>query len=183
MAKQNEPAAEESTQGADQQSGYGRGFIAMLAVVALLAGAGGSVAAHLNYSWLASAVPGGSMLGGGESSPNAAQPGATEASMTDFGSFYEVDNMIINPAQSKGSRYLMVNVGFESDQETVLTELEEKEVVVRDRVIKMLGEFTVPELSDIDRRAFLKDTLLSSVNEVLKDGEVRRLYFTQYVLQ
>jgi flagellar basal body-associated protein FliL len=47
----------------------------------------------------------------------------------------------------------------------------------------MLGEFTVPELSDIDRRAFLKDTLLSSVNEVLKDGEVRRLYFTQYVLQ
>jgi len=103
--------------------------------------------------------------------------------MTDFGSFYEVENMIINPAQSQGSRYLMINVGFESDQETVLTELEEKEVVVRDRVIKMLGEFTVPELSDIDRRAFLKDTLLSSVNAVLKDGEVRRLYFTQYVLQ
>jgi flagellar FliL protein len=91
--------------------------------------------------------------------------------------------MIINPAESQGSRYLMVNVGFESDQEIVLTELENKEVVIRDRVIKMLGEFTVPELSDIDRRAFLKDTLLTSVNQVLQDGEVRRLYFTQYVLQ
>jgi len=159
----------------------------MLAVVALLAGAGGSVAAHLNYTWLASTLPGGQAMGVSEAGAttqgsDGGDPAAEDVPV-DFGSFYEVDNMIINPAQSQGSRYLMVNVGFESDKETVLTELEDKEVVIRDRVIKMLGEFTVPELSDIDRRAFLKDTLLSSVNEVLKDGEVRRLYFTQYVLQ
>jgi flagellar FliL protein len=77
----------------------------------------------------------------------------------------------------------MVNVGFESDAEAVLTELENKEVVVRDRVIKLLGEFTVPELTNIDRRSFLKDTLRTSVNQILKNGPVRRLYFTQYVLQ
>jgi flagellar basal body-associated protein FliL len=41
----------------------------------------------------------------------------------------------------------------------------------------------VPELTDIDRRSFLKDTLRTSVNQILKDGSVRRLYFTQYVLQ
>lgn len=152
-------------------------------MVALLAGAGGSVAAQLNYGWLSNNVEGIS-----KASPNTvdASTDATEASeeeITDFGAFYEVENMIINPAESQGSRYLMINVGFESDQEEVLTELENKEVVVRDRVIKMLSEFTVPELSDIERRAFLKDTLLTSVNRVLQDGEVRRLYFTQYVLQ
>ncbi len=159
----------------------------MLAVVALLAGAGGSVAAHLNYTWLASNMPGGQAMGMGKAGATAQGPagGGSEANdvPVDFGSFYEVENIIINPAQSQGGRYLMINVGFESDKEVVLTELENKEVVIRDRVIKMLGEFTVPELSDIDRRSFLKDTLLSSVNAVLKDGEVRRLYFTQYVLQ
>jgi flagellar FliL protein len=122
-------------------------------------------------------------MGAGTSTASAEPSEASAEPPPDFGSFYEVENMIINPAESQGSRYLMVNVGFESDQEIVLTELENKEVVIRDRVIKMLGEFTVPELSDIDRRAFLKDTLLTSVNQVLQDGEVRRLYFTQYVLQ
>lgn len=152
-------------------------------MIAILAGAGGSVAAHLNYQWLATNMSGGTPFGGSATASADTPDEATDSAPADFGSFYEVENMIINPAESQGSRYLMVNVGFESDQELVLTELENKEVVVRDRVIKMLGEFTVPQLSDIDQRAFLKDTLLTTVNEVLQDGQVRRLYFTQYVLQ
>lgn len=158
-----------------------------LAAVALLAGAGGSVFAHFNYDWLAQQMTAvqasAGAQGSGPETPAAGTAASEAQAPTDFGSFYEVDNMIVNPAESQGSRYLMVNVGFESEAQEVLTELENKEVVVRDRVIKLLGEFTVPELSDIDRRAFLKDTLRTSVNAVLQEGAVRRLYFTQYVLQ
>jgi flagellar basal body-associated protein FliL len=159
-----------------------------LAVIALLAGVGGSLVAHMNYGWLEERVTAmRATSANGASTGDAAAEGAngtaSNATPTDFGSFYEVDNMIVNPAKSQGSRYLMVNVGFESDVEEVLTELENKEVVVRDRVIKLLGEFTVPELSNIDQRPFLKDTLRTSVNQVLQKGSVRRLYFTQYVLQ
>lgn len=156
-----------------------------LAFIALVAGVGGSLVAHMNYGWLANRVTtmqAAQANGAPDESPDEAST-SSDAVPTDFGSFYEVDNMIVNPAESQGSRYLMVNVGFESNAEEVLTELENKEVVVRDRVIKLLGEFTVPELSDIDQRAFLKDTLRTSVNQVLQKGSVRRLYFTQYVLQ
>lgn len=151
----------------------------VLAFVALLAGVGGSFVAHVNYDWLAQRVSAAQT----QTSDGAEKNDESAPAPTEYGAFYEVDNMIVNPAESQGSRYLMVNVGFESDAEAVLTELENKEVVVRDRVIKLLGEFTVPELTDIDRRSFLKDTLRTSVNQILTNGPVRRLYFTQYVLQ
>jgi len=165
----------------------------VLAFVALTAGVGGSFVAHFNYGWLSNHLTSGPTAPAGNASATAsggddaaAPEGATRAQAAapmEYGSFYEVENMIVNPAESQGSRYLMVNVGFESDADEVLTELEDKEVVVRDRVIKLLGEFTVPQLSDIDRRTFLKDTLRTSVNQVLQKGAVQRLYFTQYVLQ
>lgn len=137
----------------------------------------------MNYDWLARSVAAVRAPDGGEAAGDDAAEDAPEQAPTEFGAFYEIDNLIINPAQSEGSRYLMVNVGFESHTDAVLTELEDKEVVVRDRVIKLLSEFTVPELSDIEQRPFLKDTILVSVNEVLQEGDVQRLYFTQYVLQ
>jgi len=157
----------------------------VLAVVALLTSVGGSLVAHTQYNWLStqasslkktSGQPSGESDGDGDGGENANVP-------VEFGSFYEVQNMIVNPAGSQGSRYLMVNLGFESDEEAVITELEDKEVVVRDKVIKMLSEFTVPELANIDRRDSIKDTLRTSVNQVLQEGQVTRLYFTQYVLQ
>ncbi len=165
----------------------------VLVFVALTAGVGGSFVAHFNYDWLAdrfdamqsSRASGAAAASSedGDATTGASNTPSSAVVPTDYGSFYEVENMIVNPAESQGSRYLMVNVGFESDAQEVLTELENKEVVVRDRVIKLLGEFTVPELSNIDQRSFLKDTLRTSVNQVLQQGAVRRLYFTQYVLQ
>lgn len=159
----------------------------VLAIVALGTSIGGSLVAHMQYDWLASQAHtleatrmGGRNNASAGTAPDASSP---RSRTVEFGSFYELENMIVNPAESGGGRYLMVNVGFESDDEDVITELENKEVVVRDKVIKMLGEFTAPILADIDRRSFIKDTLRQSVNQVLKEGQVTRLYFTQYVLQ
>lgn len=153
-----------------------------LALVALLTSIGGSVVAHMKYDWLATQAR--SLQAATADAADGADDEETGRSEPiDFGSFHEIENMIVNPAESGGSRYLMVNVGFESDRDAVITEIDDKEVVVRDRVINLLSEFTVATLADINRRAFIKDTLRQSVNEVLKEGEVTRLYFTQYVLQ
>lgn len=156
----------------------------VLAVVALFTSVGGSLVAHMQYDWLAAQAHSFSVARSAAESDEASndtEPAPNQP--IDFGSFHEIENMIVNPAESGGSRYLMVNVGFESDRDAVLIELEEKEVVVRDRVINLLSEFTVPLLADIDHRSALKDTLRQSINEVLDEGQVTRLYFTQYVLQ
>lgn len=101
----------------------------------------------------------------------------------DYGSFYEIKGIIVNPSGSEGARYLRVDVGLESNEEAVISALESKEVVVRDRIIRLLGERPASELGDITLRDSLKHELISSINGVLSDGAVDRLYFTQYVLQ
>ncbi len=151
--------------------------------MALLTSVGGSLVAHTQYDWLATQAR--SLQGFAANDADASQvdEASPRAEPIDFGLFHEIENMIINPAESGGSRYLMVNVGFESDRQAVITELDDKEIVVRDRVINLLSQFPVATLADIDRRAFVKDTLRQSVNQILEKGQVTRLYFTQYVLQ
>ncbi len=106
-----------------------------------------------------------------------------EAEANDYGSFYEIKGLIVNPASSEGARYLMVDVGLESSKSEVISDLESKEVVVRDRIIRLLAERTSTELSDISQRDSIKTELLHSINDVLQEGAVDQLYFTQYVLQ
>lgn len=108
---------------------------------------------------------------------------SAEGESTEYGSFYQIKGLIVNPASSEGARYLMVDVGLESSDPEVISDLESKEVVVRDRMIRLLGERTSNELSDITKRDTIKTELLNSINDVLKEGAIDRLYFTQYVLQ
>ncbi|AEN74015.1 flagellar basal body-associated protein FliL [Rhodothermus marinus SG0.5JP17-172] len=101
----------------------------------------------------------------------------------EYGQFMELQGFIVNPAGTDGTRYLMINLGLESAKGDVLEELKEKEIVVRDTVLKLLGQRTVEELADISLRAQLKKELREAVNGILQKGKIDRVYFTQYVLQ
>lgn len=137
----------------------------LLPVVALLLGAGGGY-----YQYQKAAAP------------PAEETEEEEAEPIEYGVFTPVAGIIVNPARSGGRRYLMVDLALEAADEEVLEEVSSREVVIRDLVVRILGEQTVEDLAAIEARPALKDTLLSSVNGVL-EGEIDRLYFTQYVLQ
>ena len=100
----------------------------------------------------------------------------------EFGEFHEISGLVINPASTDGRRYLMVDIGLEGDEETI-SAIEDREVVVRDRINNMLGEYSPEHLSDISERSTIKEQLRDDINEVLSEGHVQELYFTQYVLQ
>jgi flagellar protein FliL len=106
-----------------------------------------------------------------------------EEETTEYGEFMQLENMVINPAGSTGKRFLIVSIGLESHTPATLEELKTKEVVVRDTVLKVLGVRTAEELASIERRTELKDEIREAVNAVVKEGEVDRMYFTQFVLQ
>ena len=77
----------------------------------------------------------------------------------------------------------MVKIGLESDKAKALAEVTEKDVVVRDAILRNLSARRVDELGAIALRDQLKEDLREAINGVLEDGEITRLYFTQYVLQ
>lgn len=147
-------------------------LLLILLPVMLLAGGGGLYLGFTQYARLAAAA---AVL--------ADDAGTAEEEPVEFGEFLEVQGLIVNPAGTDGQRYLMINIGLESNKGSVLEELEEKEIVVRDRVLRLLSQRTVEDLADIGLREPLKDELRGAINRVLENGEVTRLYFTQYVLQ
>ncbi len=101
----------------------------------------------------------------------------------EFGLFHEITGMTINPAGSGGSRYLLVNVALEAAEEETIAQIAEREFVVRDAMLAVMGAKTVPQLADIAQRSGLKDTLRMEINKVIDAGKVERFYFTQYVMQ
>lgn len=150
-------------------------LLLLLPLLLLLAAGGGGYVAVSQYPKLAAAA---AVLNEAD-----AEAPEEETVPEEYGEFLEIQGLIVNPAGTSGQRYLMVNVGLESDKGKVLEELEMKEIVVRDRVLGLLSRRTVPELADIGQRQAIKDSMRASINEVLEKGRVTRLYFTQYVLQ
>ena len=106
-----------------------------------------------------------------------------EAAPVEYGEFLELESLIINPEGTDGKRYLMIKIGLESDKAKALEEVKEKEVVVRDAILRNLSARRVEDLASIEKRDDLKDGLREAINTILEKGEVTRLYFTQYVLQ
>ncbi len=100
-----------------------------------------------------------------------------------YGQFATINDLLINPKQSGGKRFLVLSLGVETKSSSVIAELDEKEIVVRDAILQLLSEHTAEELASIELRESLKEEVVSRLNSILQSGEIDRLYFTQYLLQ
>ncbi len=168
------------------------GLAAILIPIAVLSVCGGALFSFSQYAVVSRVVatatgvpvqnasaPAGDDEAAGDAEPEAEEPGEA----TEFGVFHEITGMTINPAGTGGSRYLLVNVALEAQDEKTIAQIAEREFVVRDAMLAVMGSKTVPQLADIAQRAALKDTLRKEINKVIDAGKVERFYFTQYVMQ
>jgi flagellar FliL protein len=96
---------------------------------------------------------------------------------------HPLDNLVLNPAGSNGTRFLMVNVAIEVKDDKIAQEISARDAEARDAVLRVLGGKTVEELSDVSRRDALKEELQQALNTLFPKGAIRRLYFPQFVIQ
>lgn len=109
--------------------------------------------------------------------------GRREGADTVPGAVHTLDNLIVNPAGTQGTRFLVVSVALEVDRAETAAALVARDAEVRDVVLKVLGGKTVPDLTDVEKREALKDEIAAAVKALLKGGEIRRLYLPQFVIQ
>jgi flagellar FliL protein len=107
----------------------------------------------------------------------AADSAATEAIIVPF------DNLVLNPAESDGARFLMVSAAIQVRAKAVEDALKARNSEVRDRIIAVLGRKTVAELTDIQRRDGIKAEVLATVGSLFPKGDVLKIYFPQFVVQ
>lgn len=97
---------------------------------------------------------------------------------------HTMDNLVLNPAGSNGTRFLMAAVAAEVKDEKVKEEMAGRDAELRDAILRILGERTVDQLADMSLREPLKKELIDSLNSRLRSKTaVKRVYFPQFVIQ
>jgi flagellar protein FliL len=169
MAGEKEAAPEvEATGGSNKK------MLGIVGVVALLLGGGGGYAAA-------------TMLGGGEEEVVAEADGDTEGDQPIAAKatrqVVPMDDFTINLRGTGGGRVLRLEVAAEVD-EADADIVHDRMAVLRDAVLTLASDYTYNDLEGIDGKMRLRDELLARLNTSLEDeAKVKRVYFTQFVVQ
>lgn len=94
-----------------------------------------------------------------------------------------IDNLVLNPANSGGTRFLMVTATFEVKDAAADELLKARDAEVRDALLTYFGKQTVEDLTDMTRRAGIKSDLLAVFKTMFPVGTVKAVYFPQFVIQ
>lgn len=96
---------------------------------------------------------------------------------------HEVANLVLNPAGSNGTRFLMVTATFQLKDAAAEALMKEHEAEVRDAILALLGKKTVDDLTDISQREQIKTDVLAAVAPLFPKGSVLKVFFPQFVIQ
>jgi flagellar protein FliL len=94
-----------------------------------------------------------------------------------------LDNMVLNPAGSGGSRYLLLTVALEVGSPTAVESFKARDAELRDIVLTTLGTKPVDQLTDMATREQFKVEIMKAVDERFGKKSVKRIYFPQFVVQ
>lgn len=96
---------------------------------------------------------------------------------------HTIDALVVNPADSEATRFLMATLVVVADRQAVVDQLKERDAEAREVVLRALGSKTVAELSDLAKRDELKEELRQALLGVVDAGRILRIHLPQFVIQ
>jgi flagellar FliL protein len=122
--------------------------------------------------------------GEGEHGAPTAEGKAGEAPAT---ALHMVDNLVLNPAGSGGTRFLMLSAVIELGDSKLVDQFKARDAEVRDVLLRVVGSKTVEQLSEMTMRDPLRQELSDSLSQLLPKKErkkaISRVFFPQFVIQ
>lgn len=112
--------------------------------------------------------------------------GAPKERSNDFlnvGPIYPLDQFLVNLLSETGSRYLKMTINIELSSELLTPEIEQKKPLLRDIVIRILSSKTYEDISTTKGKERLKDEIAAKINETLRDGYIKNVFFTDFIVQ
>lgn len=177
----NEPAENQNAEAAPAGSKAKLPLIAMIAVGLAIGGGTGAafvgpmVAKKMGKSAEALATDSSAESSGGhEAEPGKEGPVAA---------VHLMENLVLNPAQSGGSRFLLLSVAIEAGTSEMEAGMTARDAELRDIILTSLGTKTVEQLTDINNREGIKTEVLAAITARFGKSSVKRLYFPQFVVQ
>jgi flagellar FliL protein len=147
----------------------------LLAIVAIMLGAGG----HIGWT---------SLMKGKYQEKNE-EPRVSKSNSTskedETKMVFPLESFIVNLADNTGlgKRYLKVTLAMEVNEEDEKKMVEAHTAELRDTILLLLSSRSFKEISTMDGKLELKQALLSRINQAIGRVVVRKLYFTEFVVQ
>ncbi len=101
----------------------------------------------------------------------------------EVGPMVHIDGFIVNIMDEGEVRYLKAAITLEAETAQVAAELSQRMPQIQDAILLLIGNKTFTELSDLQGRLQLRAELLNRINSLLLSGKVKRIYFTDFVVQ
>jgi flagellar FliL protein len=82
-----------------------------------------------------------------------------------------------------GKRYLKISMELEVGKEEDRMKVEDNKPRLRDTVLILLSSQTLKEINTMEGKLELKNAIVLRMNQILGNKTVRRIYFTEFVVQ
>ena len=149
----------------------------MIAIVAACALAGGSAGA-----FAVAPLVGGAFAEAGTEQDGGSHGGGGHGKAT--GPYvHSVDNLVLNPLGTNGTRFLLVTAAFEVSNDKLVEQMRGRDSEIRDLLNRTLGSRTVEQLGDLSEREPLREDLRLQLEGMFGAGSVRKVYLPQFVIQ
>jgi flagellar FliL protein len=96
---------------------------------------------------------------------------------------FVVKDLIVNPAGTNGTRFLLTTIGFEVSSTQAKQELELKEVQLRDVLNTILTSKGMDDLVDVQKREELRRQISKEVGDLVRQGSLANVYFSKFIIQ
>ena len=102
---------------------------------------------------------------------------------TGFGQMFPLDTFVVNLSDPGGKRYLKTKIELEFRSNEMRNELTSWLPQLRDSILILLSSKTLGDIQSIDGKIALRNALIMRINQLLKQGRIKNLYFTEFVVQ
>jgi flagellar protein FliL len=119
-----------------------------------------------------------------DSAKSVKQEGGPEAKKGDAPPpIYQVDNLVMNPAGSGGSHFLLMSVALQLKDASSLETIKGRDAELRDAILRLFSRKTSDQIADISARDQFGVELMGVLDRMFGLGTVAKIYFPQFVIQ
>lgn len=96
---------------------------------------------------------------------------------------WSMDSLIVNLMGDGGERYLKAVIQIEVSGQDCVSELDLLKPKVTDSILGLLSSKSYKEIADFEGKQRLRDEIAIRLNGYLTEGQVIRVYFTEFLIQ
>lgn len=98
-----------------------------------------------------------------------------------IGKLVPLETFLVNLRGSRGRKLIKINMELEVAGEGILDELDKRKPQIRDIIIFLVSSKTFDDISTRQGKEMLRDEIRDQVNPFLTKGQIKRVYFTDFI--